>query len=96
MRHSLLHGSWLRKVCKTALAATVLGLAFVPGESQARCPRICPQFVTQFCVVEPDGAISTVLTNGCFACWAHQRILYQGACKMGPPWVRTCNKTGCS
>jgi hypothetical protein len=95
MKRSPLQNSRFRNACKVALLAAVIGLALAPRETLAACPRFCPQFVTDYCVVEPNGTIATVGTNPCFACWQHLRILYRGQCKIwyGPP--RTCKKTGC-
>ena len=95
MKSSLLQSSWLPTFCKIAIVAVVFGLALGPRQSAA-CPRICPQFLAEYCVVEPDGQISTVETNPCFACRQHLRILYMGHCKLwiGPP--RTCKGTSCT
>jgi hypothetical protein len=57
-----------------------LGLAIAPSGVWA-CPRICPQFLTRYCVEGPGGRVFTTMTNPCFACWRDQKILYQGACR---------------
>lgn len=94
MKSSSLQSSWLRNFCKIAMLAVVIGLILAPGRASA-CSKICPQYLAQYCVVQPDGQIATVWTNPCFACWAHLRILYMGTCKIwiGPP--RTCKGTTC-
>ena len=94
MKRSPLQNSRFRNACKVALSAAVIGLALAPRETAA-CPRICPQFLAQYCVVEPDGNISTVWTNPCFACRQHIRILYSGACKLWFGIPRTCKGTSC-
>jgi hypothetical protein len=82
-------------VCKVALLAVAIGLLFAPGEASA-CSRFCPQYLAQYCVVQPDGQIETVWTNPCFACWQHIRILYMGQCKFRPVIIpRTCKGTTC-
>jgi hypothetical protein len=82
MKFSPLHGSWRRNACKIAVFVMVIGLALWPHRTLAACPRVCPQYLTRYCVREPDGTISTVQTNPCFACKRHVRILHIGACKL--------------
>jgi hypothetical protein len=94
MKRSPLQSSRFRNACKIAVLAAVIGLTLAPRETSA-CPRFCPQYLTQYCVVERNGTIGTVWTNPCFACWQHIRILYRGECRwwIGPP--RTCKGTSC-
>jgi hypothetical protein len=94
MRRASLQNSWLRNAYKLAIFAAAIGLALAPREASA-CARICPQFLAQYCVVEPDGMISTVWTNPCFACWQHLRVLYQGQCRIWWGFPRTCRGTAC-
>jgi hypothetical protein len=86
----------LLDACKIAGLASVIGLALSPRAGLAACPKICPQFLTAYCVMEPDGTISTVNTNPCFACRQNIRVLYMGACKTSTGFPRTCNGTTCS
>lgn len=74
MKSSSLQSSWLRNFCKIAILAVVTGLIFAPSGASA-CSKICPQYLAQYCVVQPDGQIGTVWTNPCFACWQKLRIL---------------------
>jgi hypothetical protein len=94
MERLSLQDSRFRNACAIAIVMAMVGLTWSPRQALA-CPRICPQFLTQYCVLEPDGTVSSVETNPCFACKQHLRILYQGACKVwfGPP--RTCSGTSC-
>jgi hypothetical protein len=94
MRRSPLQSFCFRNALKVALLAAAVGLALTPRDASA-CPRFCPQFVTNYCVLEPDGTIVTKETNPCFACKAHDRILYIGACKYwwGPP--KSCQGGSC-
>jgi hypothetical protein len=92
----LFQSSWLWTTCKVAVLAVAFGLVLAPGHASAACPKFCPQYLAQYCVVQPDGQIETVWTNPCFACWQHIRILYMGRCKL--PWgiiPRTCKGTTC-
>lgn len=74
MRHSPLQKCW-----KFAVLAVSIGLGFLPGEALAA--KICPQYLTRYCVVNSAGIRSTIWTNPCFAREAHLRILYAGHCK---------------
>jgi hypothetical protein len=98
MRGLSRQNSWLRTSCKIAALAAVVGFALLPRASAAAaaCPRFCPQYLAEYCVLEPDGQISTVWTNPCFACHQHIRILYAGACKIWIGIPRTCKGTTCS
>jgi hypothetical protein len=82
MRCSTFHGSCFRNVCKIAMIAIAIILVLWSPGTLVACPRICPQYLTQSCVREHDGTISTVQTNPCFACRRHVRILHIGACKL--------------
>jgi hypothetical protein len=62
------------------LAGIAATLMSVPS-SQAR--GVCPQFVTNYCVVDKNGTRHTEATNPCFAKHRGQRVLHIGACQ-GP------------
>jgi hypothetical protein len=42
--------------------------------------RVCPQFLTAYCVLTSSGHRETVDTNPCFAHERHWRILHIGHC----------------
>jgi hypothetical protein len=72
MKRSLLPG-----LC--VIATLIAAPGFVPRATAA--PKICPQFLTAYCVVTPSGHRETIETNPCFARQKHLRILHRGACK---------------
>lgn len=65
---------------KIALLAATVALTFAPSDGAA-ASRFCPQFLTQYCVVNAAGMRYTAETNPCFARREHLRILYRGQCK---------------
>ncbi len=65
--------------CNMAILAGGVALGFSPGEAVAG--KICPQFLTRYCVVDSAGHEETMMTNPCFAKQRHLRILHRGACK---------------
>lgn len=64
-------------------AATAALAASIPACVRAQAGKICPQFVTDYCVVEKDGVRHTASTNPCFAEERGARVLHMGACE-GP------------
>ncbi len=78
----------------------VLMLAFgialgLPAADAAAGPKICPQFLAKYCVVNRDGRIATVWTNPCFAREGGLRILYPGSCKIFHGPTPRCKGTTC-
>ena len=73
-------GSWRPAAGATALL--IAGLSFAsPASAAPSTPRICPQFLTKYCVVTRSGHRMTAETNPCFARQRHWRIPHIGACK---------------
>lgn len=66
---------------EVALLAAVIGIALAPRAIAA--PTICPQYLTRYCVVTPEGERKTVETNPCFAAQQHMRVVHRGACRAG-------------
>lgn len=93
MRCSPLQSSWFGNAVKIALLAAAVGLSLTPRDASA-CPRFCPQYLVESCVMARDGQIFTKWTNPCLACKAGLRYLYRGACKFswGGPFPVAPNK----
>jgi hypothetical protein len=68
--------------CLAILSGIAATMVSMPS-SQAAKPKVCPQFVTDYCVVNKDGYRHTEATNPCFAKQRGQRVLHIGACE-GP------------
>jgi hypothetical protein len=71
---------------RVSIAASVaLGLlgVSVSTEASAANPRICPQFVTKYCVYNSSKLIFTAETNPCFAKQRHWTVIYLGQCRFG-------------
>jgi hypothetical protein len=67
---------------RIALTILSLGVGLAATSSGAwACERICPQYLTRYCVEGPGGRIFATMTNPCFACWRDQKILYRGTCR---------------
>jgi hypothetical protein len=75
MRYVLLAGT-----LAAASAVPAFGQDILTTDPSARA-RICPQFLTKYCVVTRSGRRETVETNPCFARERHWRILHAGACR---------------
>jgi hypothetical protein len=82
MRRLSVRNSSLRDAGKVTLFAAIVGLTLLPRETLAQRRPICPLWVADYCVLEPDGQISTVSTNPCWAKINHLKILYAGSCKV--------------
>jgi hypothetical protein len=82
MKRSPLQSSRFRNACKIAVLAAAIGLTLAPGNASA-CPRFCPFYEVESCVMARDGMIFTTWTNPCLACKAGLRYLYRGACRVG-------------
>jgi hypothetical protein len=67
------------RIALTFLSLSV-GLASAPSGASA-CERICPQYLTKYCVEGPGGRVFATMTNPCFACQRDLKILYRGACR---------------
>ena len=80
MNSSLHYWSRFRKV--HLAAASVLGLlASAASPADAANPKICPQFLTKYCVYNSAKLIFTAETNPCFAKQRHLTIIYAGQCR---------------
>jgi hypothetical protein len=64
----------------TLLAGLAAVMIFVPAGNRAAA-AICPQFLTQYCVVEKDGYKHAEWTNPCFAKEHGIKVVHKGACK---------------
>ncbi len=69
----------LATACKLTLLTVVIGTGFVPPAAAAS--KICPQYLTKYCVVTASGRRHTVETNPCLARQRHWRIVHIGACR---------------
>jgi hypothetical protein len=66
---------------RIALTILSLGVGLTATSSGAwACERICPQYLTRYCVEGPGGRVFTTMTNPCFACRRDLKILYRGPC----------------
>jgi hypothetical protein len=82
---------------QAGLALGVAALCVTAAVSDAMAkPKICPQFLAKYCVMNKADLIYTTWTNPCFASEQGLRILYAGACKFGPVNPpRTCTGSKC-
>jgi len=90
MRHFSLPNAWT-----IVLLMAAIGVGFAPRATAAAnfsptpqadaftdsYARVCPQFLTKYCVLTRSGHRETVETNPCFARERHWRILHIGACR---------------
>ncbi len=76
------------------LSGLVVTMISIPAGNRAEATMKCPQFVTEYCVVEKDGFRHTAMTNPCFAMERGARVLHIGACQ-GPIctmiWMPVCS-----
>ena len=93
MRYSLLQTSRFRNAAMVGLLAAGIGLSLTPRDAAA-CPRICPLYEVESCVMARDGQIFTTATNPCLACKRGWRYLYRGACRFswGAPFPVAPNR----
>ncbi len=73
-----------QRVSLAFVPLTAALLATVAAPDAVAKPKICPQFLAKYCVMNKADLIYTAWTNPCFASEQGLRILYAGACKFGP------------
>jgi hypothetical protein len=85
----------LPNACKLVVLVAAMGIGFAPRATAAAnfspvpqadaftdsYARICPQFLTKYCVLTRSGHRETVETNPCFARERGWRILHAGSCR---------------
>jgi hypothetical protein len=77
------HSYWSHFIKGNIATTTVLALlaASASSPAQAESPKICPQFLTKYCVYNSSRLIFTAETNPCFAKQRHWTIIYGGQCR---------------
>jgi hypothetical protein len=78
LRHC--HWSGFSKVIAAATALAFLGVS-ASSPADAASSKICPQFLTKYCVYNSSKLIFTAETNPCFAKQRHWTVIYQGQCR---------------